>query len=219
MLAFLVLAKAVLANEKPPQIPPYQIPTYSGETRDFRGPIPAMKPAPSIDGDAIFRMIVNCYPVKSKFGLDVDAVAGARWSDRGITTFDNSGLARYYVGIVAKLPLYSATELDRAREREYQRRTKTATAIAALLHGLADRRRAQRELGLYSSLEARSQKRVAIGITTVEEQVRYLEKVAAAQAKLDDADATIEAARLELVGQCRDGVADEVNAYLKRITR
>jgi len=93
--------------------------------------------------------------------------------------------------------------------------------VAALrfLLGLSGRRRAQRELGLYASLEARSQQRVGLGLTEAAEQIGYLEKVAQAQAKLDDANASIEGARLALVGQCRDEVANEVNDYLKEITQ
>ena len=69
------------------------------------------------------------------------------------------------------------------------------------------------------SLEARSQKRVALGVTETPEQVRYLEKVVKAQSNLDDANAKILAARLVLAGQCREGVAEQVNAYLTGITR
>lgn len=202
-----------------PEIPPYEIPTYDGKPLNFQEPVPAMRPAPKVNGDGIFQVIVNCYPVKSKFALDIELTGGARYSEDAITTFDNSGLSRYYVGIVAKMPLYSATELDRQREREYRRRTETADSIKALMKGLADRRRAQRELGLYSSLEARSQKRVAVGVVSVEEQVGYLEKVAQSQARMDDAQASIEGSRLGLVAQCRDGVADQVNDYLTRITQ
>lgn len=81
------------------------------------------------------------------------------------------------------------------------------------------RRRAQRELGLYTSLEARAQKRVAMGLMEASEQIGYLEKVAQAQAALDAATAHIEGARLALVGQCRDEVAEEVNRYLKEVTQ
>lgn len=183
--------------ETPPNITPYQIPAYDGHPRDFKAPVPAMSPA-----------------------LEVKAVSGARAAENNtITTFDNSGISRYYVGIVAEMPLYSATEVNRERQREYSRRADVAANIQALLKGLADRRRAQRELGLYTSLEARSQARVAAGIVEVSEQVTYLEKVAAAQATLDSAAAQIQGARLALVGQCRDTVAEQVNDYLKEVTR
>jgi hypothetical protein len=222
-LAFALLGVccAVAAAAEPvPEIPPYRIPTFDGADRDFKAPVPAMAPAPEVDGDSIFRMVVNCFPERVAWGLELDAVAGTRWTeDNGITTFDTSGLARHYVGLVAKMPLYSATEINRERQTEYQRREQVATNLKALLSGLADRRRAQRELGLYTSLEARSQKRVALGIVEATEQIDFLEKVAQAQAKLDDANAQIEGARLALVGQCRDEVANQVNDYLKEVTR
>jgi hypothetical protein len=213
-------AEATGKAPPPPEIPPYQIPTYSGERPDFKGPVPAMQPAPKVDADGMFRMVVNCYPVKSTWQIELDAVAGTRYADDtgGITTFDTSGLARHYVGLVAKMPLYSSQELDREREREYHRRTETATRISELLQSLADRQRAQRELGLYTSLEARAQQRVAIGVAETTEQVSYLEKVATAQSNFDAATAKILGARLALVGQCRDEVLDQVNHYLMGVT-
>lgn len=218
-LALALVSLGVCQAEEAPKIPPYQIPTFDGKGRDFKEPIPPIAPAPEVDGDAIFSMVVNCFPERVKWGLELDAVGGIRESSDGVSTFDTSGLARHYVGIVAKMPLYSATEINRERQTEYQRREQVAKNIKALLSGLADRRRAQRELGLYTSLEARSQQRVSLGIVEATEQVGYLEKVAQAQSKLDDANAAIEGARLALVGQCRDGIADEVNHYLKEVTR
>ncbi|MCX8050160.1 MAG: hypothetical protein N3A55_10960 [Methylohalobius sp.] len=206
--------------EEPPKVPPYQIPTFDGKARDFREPIPPIAPAPEVDGDVIFQMVVNCFPERVKWGIEIDAVAGSRWQDRsGISAFDTSGLARHYVGIVARMPLYSATEINRERQEEYRRRQEVAENIQKLLLGLSNRRRAQRELGLYTSLEARAQKRVAMGLVEASEQISYLEKVAQAQAALDAATAQIEGARLALVGQCRDEVAEEVNRYLKEVTQ
>ncbi len=206
--------------ETQPNITPYQIPAYDGHPRDFKAPVPAMSPAPEVDGDAIFQAVAHCFPENVPWTLEVKAVSGARAAENNtITTFDNSGISRYYVGIVAEMPLYSATEVNRERQREYSRRADVAANIQALLKSLADRRRAQRELGLYTSLEARSQARVAAGIVEVSEQVTYLEKVAAAQATLDSAAAQIQGARLALVGQCRDTVAEQVNDYLKEVTR
>ena len=60
---------------------------------------------------------------------------------------------------------------------------------------------------------------MVLGVTETPEQVRYLEKVVKAQSNLDDANAKILAARLALVGQCREEVTDQVNAYLTGITR
>lgn len=214
-----LLAGVAAAEPKPPLVPPYQIPTFREARPDFKA-VPPLAPAPSVDSDAVFRVVVNCFPERVQWGVELDVVGGARYvDDNQISTFDTAGLARYYVGVVAKMPLYSATELNRERAEEYSRRAQVADNLRMLLQALADRRRAQREIGLYSSLEARSQQRVGLGIVGVDEQVGYLEKVAQAQATLDDAAARIEGARMALVGQCRDGVADEVNRYLTEITK
>ena len=215
MLLVLVAATlAAAAEERKPIIPPYEIPIFDGKNRNYKETIAPIKKAKAIDGDIIFKTVVNCFPERVKWGLEVDAVAGFRESDNAISTLDTSGLARHYVGIVAKMPLYSATELTAERAREYQRRSEVAENVSALLKGVADRRRAERELGLFSSLEARSQARVNAGIVEAAEQVGYLEKVAMEQSALDLANATIEGARLALAGQCRDEVSEQVNSFI-----
>jgi hypothetical protein len=204
----------------PPDIQPYQIPTLRGNKRDFRY-IPPIKLAPEIDADSVYRMIVNCFPERPQWGLEVKAVAGARYTDQNntISTFDTAGLSRYYGGIVAEMPLYSAEELHRQRTEEYQRRGDVAQNVAKLLKGLADRHRALRMIGIGESIEARSQYRVHEGIAPAEEQITNLKQVADKVGDLDEANASIVAARLALVGQCRDEVAMEVNDYLKEVTQ
>lgn len=201
------------------KIPPYQIPTFSGKPNDFKKFTPAMPPAMEVDSDLLFKAVVNCFPERVQWGLELDAVGGARYADQQntITTFDTSGLARYYVGLVAKMPLYSAEELNRQRQAEYTRREEVAKNVQALLTALASQRRAKRQLGLFTSLEARSQERVALGLTDTTEQITYLEKVIDAQSKLDDAEAGLDGARLSLVGQCRDEMAEVVNNHILQI--
>lgn len=203
----------------PPDVRPYEIPTMRGNKRDFRY-VPPVKLAPEIDADSVFQMIVNCFPERPQWGLEVKAVAGARYTDQQntISTFDAAGLSRYYGGIVAEMPLYSAEELHRQRTQEYQRRGEVATNVAKLLKGLADRQRALRMIGIAESVEARSQYRVHEGIAPAEEQITNLKQVADKVGDLDEANASIVAARLALVGQCRDEVAMEVNDYLKEVT-
>lgn len=206
---------------KPPHIPPYQIPTFSGQPRDFKHLDPAIKPAMDIDSDQLFKSVVNCFPERVKWGLELDAVAGSRYTDQpnSITTFDSSGLARHYVGVVAKMPLYSAEELNRQRQSEYTRREEVAKNVEKLLSALATQRRAKRQLGLFTSLEARSQERVALGLADATEQVSYLEKVIEAQSTLDDAEAGLDGARLALIGQCRDEMAEQVNNYILQVLK
>jgi hypothetical protein len=203
----------------PPDIQPYEIPTMSGNKRDFRH-TPPIKLAPAIDVDSIFNMIVNCFPERPKWGLEVKAVSGARYTDNaGVSTFDTAGLAKFYGGIVAEMPLYSAEEMHKQRTQEYQRRGELATNVAKLLKGLADRQRALRMTGINESIEARSQLRVNEGLAPAEEQIASLKAVADKISDLDEANASIAAARLTLVGQCRDEVAENVNDYLKEITQ
>lgn len=203
----------------PPDIQPYEIPTLRGNKRDFHH-VPPVKLAPAVDADAVFKMIVNCFPERLQWGVEVKAVAGARYTDQNtISTFDTAGLSRYYGGIVAEMPLYSAEELHKQRTQEYQRRGEVAQNVAALLRGLADRQRALRLVGIAESVEARSQYRVYEGLAPAEEQIANLKEVASHVGELDAANAAIVAARLALVGQCRDEVAEQVNAYLKEITQ
>jgi C4-dicarboxylate-specific signal transduction histidine kinase len=69
-------------------------------------------------------------------------------------------------------------------------------------------------MGLYEALEARSKERVKQGVVSPDEQIALLEKVANTQGELDQANATIEASRLALIGQCRPEVMNEVNNYI-----
>jgi hypothetical protein len=205
--------------QPPPDIQPFEIPTLRGNKRDFHY-IPPVKLSRQIDADGVFRMVVNCFPERPQWGLDVKAVAGARFAEENtISTFDTSGLSRYYAGIVAEMPLYSAEEQFRIRDAETKRRGEAAANVAALLKALADRDRALRMVGIGESVEARSQYRVHEGIAPAEEQIAYLKEVAGSMGDLDAANAAIVAARLALVGQCRDEVAETVNDYLKEVTR
>jgi len=116
------------------------------------------------------------------------------------------------------MPLYSAAELNREREKEYKRRTDTAKTIGDFLAALAKRNHSIRELGLYQSLEARSQVRVMQGVAEATEQVRYLEKVARTQETLIIAETAIAQHRLGLIASCADEKAPVLNRYLQQIS-
>lgn len=212
------LVCSVQAEEhKPPDIEPYKIPTFTGAPVDWHKIKPAINPIKAVDGDAIFNIINKCYPLKSGFGLEVNLRAGVNTRlDNGnnsntIQTYDSQA---YYAGIVANMPLYSDIEIDKERKLEYQRREQTATTIKDMLSAVAAKRRAERMMGLYLSLEKRSQARVENGIASVDEQIGYLEKVAQTQAELDKSKAEIEGARIALIGQCRPDVVEQVNGYI-----
>ncbi|SMF95679.1 hypothetical protein SAMN02949497_3053 [Methylomagnum ishizawai] len=204
----------------PPQVQPYKIPRFGGrEGDDFRH-ISPIKLSKEIDADSLFKTVVNCFPERPKWGLEIKAVAGGRYTENNtVSTFDTAGLSRYYAGIVAEMPLYSADEQFRMREQEAKRRGEVAANVAALLKALADRDRALRMIGIGESVEARSQERVQAGIAPAEEQIGYLKEVATAAGDLDAARAAIVAARLALAGQCRDEIYDQVNNYLVEVTR
>jgi hypothetical protein len=208
-------------EHKPPDIQPYEIPTFTGEPVDYHKIKPAIDAKKKIDGDAIFQIINKCYPLKSGFGLEVNLRGGVNYKPSNKNTSgDNTTVVQtydsqsYYAGIVANMPLYSDIEIDKDRKVEYQRREQTATTIKDMLTAVAAKRRAERMMGLYTSLEKRAQARIATGVAPVDEQIGYLEKVATTQGELDAAEAAIEGARLALIGQCRPEVLDEVNNYI-----
>jgi hypothetical protein len=208
-------------EHQPPNIQPYEIPTFTGAPVDYKQIKPAIDPKKKINGDAIFQIINRCYPLKSGFGLEVNLRGGMNYkpSDKNtnsgnttvVQTYDSQN---YYAGIVANMPLYSDIEIDKDRKVEYQRRMQTTSTIKELLTAVATKRRAERLMGLYSSLEKRAQVRIETGVAPVDEQIGYLEKVATTQGELDTAEAAIEGSRLALIGQCRPEVVDEVNNYI-----
>jgi len=203
--------------KEPPQLQPFEIPTFSGSKRDFRGPAAPWAKAPQIDGDAIFRMVVACYPSKSQWRLDIDLQAAIRNS----AAIDITGtqIGRHTVGIVARMPLYSVSEIDREREREYRRRQDTAGNVADFVGQIATRNQAVRTLALAAAMEQRAQLRVNQGIADADEQIKWLDKVAGAEKDLIAAESKAAEARLKLVSQCRDESADTVNAYLSEISQ
>ncbi|KAF0190349.1 MAG: hypothetical protein FD165_2773 [Gammaproteobacteria bacterium] len=197
--------------KEPPKVQPYEVPTF-GAKRNFREAPAQWQKAPKIDGDAVFRMVVACYPNKSRWNLDVDLQAAVR--NQNMVDVTGTVIGQHTVGIVARMPLYSATEMDREREREYKRRTDTAGKVAEFVGQIAARNQALRALAISAAMESRAQIRVNEGIADAEEQLKYLDKVAGAEKDLITAEAKAMDARLSLVAMCRDEEADAVNAYL-----
>jgi len=60
---------------------------------------------------------------------------------------------------------------------------------------------------------------VAEGIADADEQIKYLDKVAAGENSLIMAEAKIMQARLALVSMCREDEADRVNSYRSNLAR
>jgi len=211
-----------------PEIQPYLIPRFGGQRAaqdkggadtDFHH-IPPIKLSKQIDADSVFRLVINCFPYQPQWHIDIKLVGGARYTENNtVSTFDTAGLAKYYAGVVAEMPLYSADEIYRLEEQERKRRGEVAKQVAELLKSLSDRDRALRMVGIGESVEAREQYRNSIGVGSAEKQIGYLKDVAGAVGDLNAANAAIVAARLALVGQCRNDVSDEVNRYLVEITQ
>lgn len=204
--------------ERPPVIPPYEIPTFEGARRDFHVPPAPWVKAPRVDGDAVYSMVIACYPAKSRWRLNIDLKAALR-SSAGITDVTDTEIGRSYAAIVARMPLYSADDQDREREREYKRRVDTAQLVADFVGQIAARNRALRDVALAANMEQRARVRVNEGIADADEQVRYLDKTSSSEAALIAAESKIMAARLALVAMCREEEADRVNAYLSNLAR
>ena len=212
--ALVFCCAVVLASED--QKKPHELPTYSGEKPSYHAPEKPPKPGQLPDARDLYEKTLNCWPAPSVMRAEVGLEGRVR-SERAQTldedgTFRTAG--RFGVALVARLPLYSALELDREREREYMRRTKLADATGNFISILAERQKHVRQLDLLRALERRSQERVKAGITETTEQVGYMEKVAATEGELLKQSGQLQKARLELIGHCSASQADEVDRYI-----
>lgn len=198
--------------KEPPKVQPYEIPTMHGKASDFKAPAPGWTKAPKISGDEVFATVIACYPSRSRWRIDVDLQGAVR--NTAAVDVTGTTIGRSMVGIVARMPIYSDTEMDREREREYRRRTDTAQIVAEFVGSIAKRNQAARLLALSAAMERRAQIRVNEGITDATEQTGWLEKTAQAEQTLIESESKTAEARLKLVAMCRDEVADGVNAYL-----
>jgi hypothetical protein len=199
-----------------PAIKPYQLPLLQGDT-DFHSAPTSLLPAPVLDPDTLYQAALDCYPEVSKFNIDVDLIAGYRQIISQYDTSELPAIGEQYIGIVGKMPLISASEDSRARDREYNRRTRTAAAVAGFAQAIADRNFAYRELGLYMALEARAMVRVNQGVAASDEQIGMMEKVAQTQRNLTQYSAAVVQHRLSLIAMCDQQQAPILNRYLKNI--
>lgn len=204
----------VLASDE--QKKPHELPTYSGDKPSYHAPEKPIKSTQLPDARDLYEKALNCWPAPSLMRAEV-GIEGRMRSERS-QTLDEDGAfrtaGRFGVALVARLPLYSALELDREREREYMRRTKLADATGNFISILAERQKHVRQLDLLRALERRSQDRVKAGITETTEQVGYMEKVAATEGELLKQSGQLQKARLELIGHCSASQADEVDRYI-----
>ena len=189
---------------------PFQLPLYneSGSSGD-------VSIAPLFDMDGVLLKMIRCLPKKSKFKLELDVVT--RVGSSGVFDGNVGQLGRYYIGIVGKMPLYSAAEVDRSLKWESEIRLKISQLIGSIADNVVRVRTALREMGLYLALERRAQRRIKAGIAFTEEQVKYLEKVISSRKMRNEAIAAINVSRLELVALCRSGRREQVSRDLVNI--
>lgn len=207
---------AAMAQDAKTEKHVHELPTFTGEKPSYHAPEKPPKPGQLPDSRDLYERALACWPVPSFMRAEV-TLEGRLRSDR-TTYLDETGSARSAgragVGVVARLPLYSALELDREREREYMRRTKLADAVGNFVSLLATRQKHVRELELMRALERRSQERVKSGLTETAEQVGYMEKVAALEGALLMQSGQLQKARLELIGHCSPTQADDVDRHI-----
>lgn len=195
---------------------PHELPTYSGEKPTYHAPLRPAKPGQLPDARELFQRTLDCWPVPSFMRAEVNLEGRVR-SDRSQVLEEDGSVrtaGRMGVSLVARLPLYSALELDREREREYMRRTKLADATGNFISILAERQKHMRQLELLRALERRSQERVRAGISETTEQVAFMEKVASTEGELLKQSGQLQKARLELIGHCAPSQADAVDRFI-----
>lgn len=198
---------------------PFLLPTYSGESPSLHTPDKPPAPGPAPDARDLYERALACWPVRSLFRGEV-TLEGRLRNDRGLYLDDSgaaSGGSRASAALVARLPLYSAIELDREREREWARRVRVAESTGQFVSILAERDKLRRQLDLLRALERRSQERVKAGVAETAEQVAFMEKVAGLEGELVRLSGQLQKARIELLGNCHEHQADALDGHLQRL--
>lgn len=206
--------------QQPPPVKAYKLPTMADDDLNFRDKPAALVKSAPIDSDAIYRYVLACYPETSKWKLDLNlrGQLSSLGTDFLASDAGSTELGSNYVAIVASMPLYSSTEINREKEREHIRRQDVATTVSGFITSIAARNHAIRELALYRSLEARSSLRVQQGIVDASEQVKYLEKVAGSQQSLISQQSKITETRLKLASMCDPKNAATINQWLQKVS-
>lgn len=216
-IAFLVFSSLVAAaTDTPP--PPFQLPTYH-EQNAHQPLLPPVQPRQKtrlgeFEPARVLGIVEKCWPAASWFrgDLSLEARGGRTFGSIG----NNDQTQANYAGIVARIPLYSATEIDREREREALRMQQAAASIGQIVQALVERQRAMRETELYEAIERRARLRVAEGVTDTTEQIAALKQVADAHTDEAKANAKLTAARLSLISLCQRDRAHDLNDYLTK---
>ena len=229
ILGGLAVVSVLAQDQQLPKPPPYQLPLYDGTPGGgFSPPVDELKLGPTPNAPELFDLVQKCWPDKTWFRgeLAAEARINQRLTDSSsaVTTYDaatgqyvtSTGATTQYGGIVFRVPLWSAMELDRERDREASRRNIVAATVGTYIKALADVQMSARELSLMKSLERRSQQRVGLGITDTSEQVKYLERVAAIDRGMYGQQAALITAHIALTALCDDNKRPSLEAYLSR---
>lgn len=150
----------------------------------------------------LFNEVIGCMPIKTRYNLSIDLTARINNSNSFDLENNSFSYGKYYIGIVAKMPLFSTLEIEREYNWELERRSNAAKVINQYFTAIAEQRRAEEEISLFSALEQRAQERVKAGVSETREQVEYLKLNIAAREKFNKAKASKEEARLILEALC-----------------
>lgn len=211
------LAVAGCSRAEPAAVPkaPNPVPLFDGVPRSRVMTVEPLRIEPGPDALALFQRVLECYPTRSLFRAELTGELRAAPKS---ATFDN-GASGSGGALVLRVPLYSAAELDREREREAARRSKTAASVGAFIENLVQWRLTDRELVIWKKVEARSKERVDSGVAETAEQLEAEKRVYMVESKRVELLAKITTARLDLVGMCAEDKAHGLNSYLQRFHR
>lgn len=208
-------ARAESSRAEPPA-PPWHLPRFDGavEPRE-QPPDGKLNPPPVLDARGLYDLVITCFPTRSWWQPEIALEARYANGNQGSAQVAQAAESTTYAGIVARIPLYSALELDREREREAMRRNVVAQNVGKIEQLIAARTIARRELELWLSIEARSSRRVAAGVAETREQIDAITKVAGLESTLLSVAAELTAAKLILVGLCVNRT--DVEAAIERV--
>jgi hypothetical protein len=221
MLALLILLAGAPVAGNDLEKPPLTVPLFDGAERSHQPPADPLKRPAIPDYRRLFDLAVACWPEKSWFRGELH-LEGRLANKRNATTSAAADPATgtittrddRYIALVARIPLVSASELDKERNREAERRGKIAEAVGNLVSAYSERVMQTRQLNLLQALEKRAQERVRMGVAETGEQVRYLEQVALLETKIQSLQGDEIKARLHILGLCDETNMARIDAYL-----
>ena len=206
--------------------PPMMVPLFDGnEMRTHQPPKGELQRPAVPDYRKLYDMVIDCWPAKSWFRGDLYLEARASTktntgtSSLDATTNTVTQNGDRYIALVAKIPLVSATELDKERHREAERHGRVADAVGELVSAFSERVMSMRQLKLFEALEKRAQERVRVGVAETAEQVRYLEQISALEGKIQTLQASEIKAKLHIVGMCDERKMTLIDDYLKHFNK